>query len=47
MKKIESIIRTSKFEEVTEEEEIEGLDVGEHKMYAYPDINEPTEKAYV
>lgn len=32
---------------VSEEEEIEGLDVGEHKMYAYPDINEPSEKAYV
>lgn len=31
---------------VSEEEEIEGLDIGEHKMRAYPDINTPSEKIY-
>lgn len=31
---------------VSEEEEMEGLDIGEHKMRAYPDINKPAEKVY-
>ena len=32
---------------VSEEEEIEGLDIGEHKMRAYPDMIETeTEKSY-
>jgi len=31
---------------VTEEEEIEGLDIGEHKMRAYPDINNKAEEVY-
>jgi len=31
---------------VSEEEEIEGLDIGEHKMRAYPDINKNLEEVY-
>ncbi len=31
---------------VSEEEEIEGLDIGEHKMRAYVDVSTPAEKVY-
>jgi Amt family ammonium transporter len=31
---------------VSAEEEIEGLDIGEHKMRAYPDINKNLEEVY-
>jgi Amt family ammonium transporter len=31
---------------VTADEEIEGLDIGEHKMRAYPDINKNLEEVY-
>ncbi len=41
------IIKTTIGLRVSEEEEIEGLDIGEHKMRAYPDITEPeTQKTY-